>query len=181
MDKIRRICIYGGPGSGKSTLASFLFYNLKSDGFRIEHVSEYIKLWTYIPRKPVSWDSFYCQAKQITKEDIILRGMTDHIVTDSPVFLQYFYSKYHNEPGQQSMLYASREFEEQYPSFNIFLRRPENYKYDNVGRYESQDEAKLIDEKVIEMLNGELKEFQIFDYTRSQDILTCIKNRLNKK
>lgn len=178
MSNIRRINLFGGPDSGKSTVAAFLYYRIKSIGVRIEHVSEYIKMWTYIPRTPTSWDSFYCQAKQITKEDVILRGRTSYIVSDSPVLLQYFYAKYHNDPGQNAMLYASREFEDMYPSLNIALVRPSGHKYDEVGRYESSEEASDIDKKIIELLGQEMGEFETFTYKQTDKILEYVIKRL---
>jgi len=112
--RIRRINFLGGPGSGKSTTAAFIYAELKKRGTSIELVDEYIKFWTYIPRVPKGFDSLYVQAKQIHKEDTILRAGTDFIVSDSPILLQYYYAKHHNTPVQKPMLDISLEFEEKY-------------------------------------------------------------------
>lgn len=177
---IRRINLFGGPGSAKSTVSAFLYYNLKIRGLRVEQVYEYIKMWTYIPRKPISWDSFYCQAKQITKEDIILRGNVDYIVSDSPVLLQYFYAWYHKDYGQEAMISASRQLDNLYPSLNIFLSRPQDAKYDTVGRYEKEEESKKIDGLIIDLLKREGIEFKTFDYTQTPDILNYVLTAIEK-
>jgi DNA replication protein DnaC len=53
-NKIRRICLYGGPGSGKSKLACYLNYMLMD--YDIDLVSEYIKAWAYEGKIPESLD-----------------------------------------------------------------------------------------------------------------------------
>jgi hypothetical protein len=141
---IRRINLYGGPGCGKSTMATYLFSELKTRGINIEYVTEYIKFWTYIPRKPVSFDSVYCFAKQLHKEDTILRGETKLIVSDSPLMLQCFYAWYHEHNGEQSILELAKEVEDIYPSINVFLNRKDSY-YSEIGRYENLEQAKKVD------------------------------------
>jgi hypothetical protein len=150
--KIRRINLYGAPGSGKSTVASFLFYNLKIEQYQIELVNEYIKWWTYIPRVPVSWDSYYCQAKQITKEDVTLRSGTDLIVSDSPILLGYFYGVHHNTPGQEAMLKSFEEFQKMYPSIDILIKRPSHIPYNRKGRYEDEKDSNKIEIELTKVL-----------------------------
>ena len=142
--KIRRICLYSGAGGGKSITATNVRAQLGFRGYDIELVDEVIKDWTYIPRIPKDCDSFYLQAGQIQKEDIRFRAGIDLIVSDSPLMLQYFYALYHKVPLQAGMLSAALEFEQLYPSLNIFIDREDKF-YDEVGRYEKLAEAKRID------------------------------------
>lgn len=144
MNNIRRINLLGGPGSCKSTIATFLFSELKSRGISIEYVPEYIKFWTYLDRKPKSFDTAYCLLKQLHKEDTILRGETQFIVSDSPLMLQCFYAWYHNDKGQHPILELAKEVEYIYPSINIYLQRNDSY-YSEIGRYENMQQAKDID------------------------------------
>ena len=143
-NKIRRICFYGGACTGKSTAAASIFSEFKKRGMSIELVDEYIKFWTYIPRVPKGFDCLYIQAKQVHKEDTILRSGTDLIVSDSPLLLQYFYGKHHDNPCQKQMLEIALEFEQTYPSINIQLKR-EDADYNELGRYENLQQAKDID------------------------------------
>lgn len=146
MEKRRRINLYSGPGAGKSTTAAIIFAELKKKGISVELVDEYIKFWTYIPRVPKNFDCLYCQAKQVHKEDTILRAGVDLIVSDSPIPLQYFYAKHHKNPCQKQMFEISMEFEEMYPSVNILLKR-DDADYKELGRYETLEQAKEIDDE----------------------------------
>jgi len=152
MKKIRRINLMGGAGCGKSITATNIRAQLGFKGYDIELVDEVIKDWTYIPRIPKDCDSFFLQASQIQKEDIRLRAGVDLIVSDSPLFLQYFYAWYHKVPLQKPMLLASNEFDEMYQSIYIFINREDKF-YDEVGRYENLREAKMVDEDIKKLMN----------------------------
>ena len=89
---IRRINLMSGPAGGKSTTASFIKAEMSYRGYDIEFVEEQIKDWTYYGRTPQSCDSFVLQGMQMEKEDIRLRSGVDYIVSESPLFLQYFYA-----------------------------------------------------------------------------------------
>lgn len=111
MSKIRRINYLCGAGGGKSVLANYTRSELAFKGYNIELVNEAIKDWTFIPRVPRDCDSLYLQATQLQWEDIRLRAGVDLIVSDSPLFLQYFYAKHHNSPMQKAMLEVALEFQ----------------------------------------------------------------------
>lgn len=170
---IRRILFYGGPGCGKSTTAAFIFAELKKQGYSIELVDEYIKFWTFIPRVPKGFDSLYVQAKQVHKEDTILRAGTDLIVSDSPVLLQYFYAKHHNTPCQTQMLEIALEVEQHYPSLHIILQR-EDSDYNELGRYETLQQAKDIDSEFKEYLQNLDVPYACFKCHDSQAILDYV-------
>ncbi len=165
MNQIRRICLCGGAGSGKSITANNIRAQLGFKGYNIEIVDEVIKDWTYIPRIPKDCDSFYLQACQIQKEDIRLRAGVPLIVSDSPIFLQYFYAWYHQVPLQEPMLWVNVEFDRLYTPLYIFINREDKF-YDERGRYEKLREAKLIDERIKKLMNInkiKYKEFSCLD------------------
>jgi len=179
MSRIRRINLLGGPGLGKSTSAAFIFQQMKQDGYKIELVTEYIKTWTYIPRSPKSWDSFYCQMKQVHQEDIILRSGMPLIVTDSPVFLGCFYAWHHGNPGVPMMLDVAKRFEEMYPSLTILLERG-SLPYDPAGRYEDYEQALDVDEQLSIFAECHIK-FEKFPATKNQAILDYIKQKVRSR
>jgi len=177
--RIRRVNFFGGPGVGKSSIACHTFAELKALGCSVEYVYEQIKLWTYVPRPPKSWDSFYMQARQIYFEDTILRSGTDLIVSDSPVFLQWFYARHHVAPGQDAMFMSGREFETIYPSLNILLTRPEDVDYQAEGRYEDHEQAKTVDAALKELLSDiAYITFKEFSYRNREEIVAYVKKKL---
>jgi len=177
MNKIRRICLYGGAASGKSITATNIRAQMGFEGYDIELVDEVIKDWTYIPRIPKDCDSYYLQASQMQKEDIRLRAGVDLIVSDSPLMLQYFYAKYHDVPMQEAMLSAALEYEKLYPSIHIFINREDKF-YDEVGRYERLDEAKKIDNLIKDVMKENNIEFVEFSCLDQDDIIHYITNKI---
>jgi len=140
----KRICLFGGPNAGKSVLAAELFAELKKRGYKIELVTEYIKLWAWQKLKPTSWDQFYILAKQIHNEDVILRN-GGHIITDVPLWLIYTYCKWWKTDYTSDLAPLIETFDRQYPNtINIFINR-EDLPYKDEGRYHTKQEAEDID------------------------------------
>ena len=177
--KIRRICLYGAAGSGKSITATNVRSQLGFKGYDIELVDEVIKDWTYVNRVPKDCDSFFLQASQIQKEDIRLRAGVDLIVSDSPVFLQYFYSWYYKTPLSEPMAWASNEFDQLYKPLSIFINREDKF-YNEVGRYEDLKEAKLIDKRIKKLMNANKIKFEEFSCIDQDKIIDYIISELEK-
>jgi len=173
MNKIRRINLFSGAGAGKSLTASNIYVQLSCKGYDIEFVEEVIKDWTYIQRVPIGCDGIYLQSSQIQKEDIRLRSGVNLIVTDSPLVLQYFYALHYNSPLQEAMHSASKEFEKLYPSINIFINREDKF-YNEVGRYETLEEAKEIDTElkgVLESMKIKYVQFSCLDQNKIMEYI----------
>lgn len=176
--KIRRICFYGGACVGKTITAAFVRAQLGFRGYKIELIDETIKEWTYIPRSPKECDGFYLIARQIQKEDIRLRAGVDLIVSDSPVFLTYFYASYYNDPLQSAMLSASLEFDTMYKPLNIFINREDKF-YTEVGRYEKLEEAKNIDIKIKDLMKRNAVMYEQFSCLDQEGIINYITSQVN--
>ena len=142
-----RVNLFSGPGAGKSTLASGLFSEFKKKNYSIELVHEYIKKWAYEGRKPKSFDQVYIFGHQLHAEDSILQSGVKNLITDSPLFMQCSYAIKYNFPCWQELLGIAKEFEKQFPSLNIFLDR-KGIPYQDLGRYETEEEALAMDEKI---------------------------------
>jgi len=150
----RRINLYGGPGSGKSTTAAWLFAALKDKGLHVELVNEYVKSWAHTGRKVSGFDQLYLLGKQIHYEDRLLKNGVDLIVTDSPIWLSPFYASLYSEVNiVKPLMEICREFDSCYSGMDIFLNR-EGRPYNPKGRYQSEDESKDIDKKLIEFLRS---------------------------
>ena len=138
---IKRICLYAGPGGGKSTMAARLFAQLKVDGRDVEHVNEYIKPWAYAGRFPKGLDQWLIFAKQLHREECLLRHVP-LVITDSPVLMNVFYARKYNVPGWQHLVELARLYEEIYPGLHVYLHR--NHPYQNEGRYQDEAQANEI-------------------------------------
>lgn len=152
------ICLYGGPGCGKSTTCAGLFYKMKLMGFNAEMNREYIKDWVWENREIQEGDQPYFFAKQARKERIYMKSELDFIVTDSPLVLTHFYGMKYDLQEQKfnTSLTMLKNHHEMCKSYgykidHFFLERVKAY--NPAGRYQSEDEAKKIDNELKEMLN----------------------------
>ena len=169
----------GGAGCGKSITATNIRAQLGFKGYDVELVDEVIKDWTYVQRVPRDCDSFFLQASQVQKEDIRLRAGVDLIVSDSPLFLQYFYAWYHQVPLQEAMLSASLEYDKLYKPLYIFVDREDDF-YDERGRYEKLREAKLIDDRIKKLMNVHHRDFVEFSCLDQNGMIDYIITEVGK-
>jgi len=140
------INFFAGPGSGKSTTAAQLFSKLKYMSKEVELVREYMKMWAWTGRKPDKFSQFYITGKQVQAESQ-LYGKVDFIVTDSPILLGPFYeTRYAKREIVLPSVLNFMDFAEKngVVYHNYFLKRQKDFKQG--GRYETEDEAKQIDE-----------------------------------
>ncbi len=174
---IRRISLMGGPGCGKSTLAARIFSDLKVDGYKVEHIAEYVKAWAYSDRKPKSYDQLYIFGKQIHAEDSILQHVP-LIVTDSPIMLNAAYSNYYNFRPVQHLINLALEFETDFPSLNLFVAR--TVEYQEHGRYQNYEKALEFDEYLLNFMcshfKNEVHKVQVDDY---ENIIKLIKENID--
>lgn len=148
-----RINLFGAPSSGKSTVASFLYSAFKKKGYNIELVREYMKNWAYEGKKATGFFQDYVQSKQLYKEYRLLASKkVDHVITDSPVLLNAFYSIYYDCPCKTSNYQKAIEFEKAFPSINILLMRGLIRFKDDEGRLHSEQESLQIHNKLEEFL-----------------------------
>jgi hypothetical protein len=169
-NKIRRINLISGPGAGKSVLSSYINCELVFRGYNVELIEEVIKDWTYVPRSPKGSDGLLLQAMQVQKEDLRLRSGVDLIVSDSPIFLQYFYSLWHKDPFSEAMLKISQEMDKIYRPYYVFLIREDSF-YIKTGRYEDLEEAKEIDHAIYDLMRINNLDFCSFSCLCREDLL----------
>lgn len=165
-----RINLYGGPGSGKSTTAAWLFAKLKLAGCSVEHVGEYVKSWAYARREVKEFDQIYLLGKQMQYEYRFLTHGVQHIVTDSPVFNNYYYAP---EPIRGHILSIVNLYEMRYPGLNIFLDRKDK-PYVQEGRYQTEGQAKQVDVNMMYELKNLGRAPQVFAYNNLEGILDYV-------
>lgn len=146
---------YGGPGTGKSTSAAFLYYLLKSQGKNVELVREYVKDWAWEKRHVGTYDQIYLLGKQSRRESM-LYGKVDWIVTDSPVLMGMYYAQLYCPLSVSegvrtlTLAYYRQAAEDGHVHRHVFLKRSKEYVA--AGRYQTEEEARGVDQGVRRML-----------------------------
>lgn len=139
---------YGGPSAGKSTSAAALYAIMKARGMSVELVREYIKEWIWDKRPLGIYEQLYITAKQLRRVTSFL-GKVDYIITDSPVWLNSFYSrKYgtqHIHEGCEAMCKAY--YQQVKSSGHRFLNlwQTRAGKYEQAGRASNEQQARIAD------------------------------------
>lgn len=169
-----RISLCGGPGCGKDTIASGIFHKMKIDGYNVEMVTEYVKQWTYIDRKPDRWNQLYLFGHQWHREYQVIQGGFEHLVTSSPILLSCFYAYHYNSVCTDELLSMAKKFEEEYPALHILLDR-KDLPYDTRARFETAEQAKQIDAKLMRFLEKNVKEFMLISAKNIDTIYEIVK------
>lgn len=166
--------LYGGPGSGKSTMASRLFSELKESAVVAELVTEYAKDLTWQESYYELGNQIYIFGKQ---QHRIWRvyGKVQVIITDSPLLLGLIY-------GNSSDTFKQLVVEEHKSrnSIDIFLNRVKPYS--KIGRNQTEDEARIIDSKIKDILDIHVGDYYRIDGIKSStdQILKLINQQISQ-
>lgn len=139
--------LYAGPGAGKSCGAAYIFAKLKMFGIDCELVTEYAKdrVWQG-DQFVLQHCQLYVTGKQCLKVARLL-GKVDVIVTDSPIAIGAMYTD--EKPYQDVCLYEAKKYKN---TFNIFVDRRKDYNPN--GRNQTEDEARNIDQRILDFLDS---------------------------
>jgi len=174
----RRINLFAGPGAGKSASAANIFSQLKAKHYNIEIICEYVKLWAYQSIPVESFDQVFLLGQQIRQEDVVLRNGVNTVVTDSPLLMYPCYAKKYGFKGWRHLLGIVEEFEESYPSINIFLIRDKNVSYANEGRFHTLSSAIEMDKAIMETIHESEIPYKIF-HIGDDDIIEYLKDQID--
>lgn len=136
------INLIGGSGLGKSTIAAGLFYHLKLQGASCELVQEYVKSFAWAGRKLEPLDQITIVGEQAKREKL-LYGKVDTVITDSPLLLGAIYDLYYNKEPASYHAVTNFIHKSKVPHHYYFLMR--NKPFDPKGRFETEEQAKDID------------------------------------
>ena len=124
---------------------------MKAHGFRVELIQEYVKSAVYEDRKFFD-DQVYIFAKQNRKQHV-MRNEVDWLITDSPLILNGVYAHKNYFPSFAKMCIEAYH---SYDNLNFLIKREKEYV--ELGRMQTEQEAKEIDNKVISlMLDNDIK------------------------
>ena len=146
------INLFAGPGVGKSTTAAALFARMKCAGLRVELVTEYPKDLTYERRTVTLGNQLYILGKQDNRIRRLQGHGVDWVITDSPLPLTLLYAR---PPFDAAWFrHAVMGAFEGYSNVNFLLRRVKPYS--TLGRNQTEDEAKVVDETLERLLQHDL-------------------------
>lgn len=140
-----KINLYGGPGIGKSTVSSIVFSELKIRGFDAEIVHEYAKELVHEGfdlRKADGNFQFRIIMEQLRRE--LLFNKAEYLVTDSPLFLNAYYSK-----EERALDLAQKNDSDE--NLHFYLIRSNEY-FEGKGRSHNEKESISIDKEMIKFL-----------------------------
>ena len=144
--------LFGGAGCGKSTLAAGIFEALKMKHKNVELVTEFIKKWAHEGRFPKWSDQVYILGNQM-REESVLYGRADVIITDSPIWLPAFYQQKFNNKNSMEIAIRSlvKEVEEEGMEYvNFWLEKIDEFQTE--GRYQTKEEAHKLHDDLKEYL-----------------------------
>lgn len=172
------VSFWAGPCTGKSTFTAELFARLKWNKIHAEVIDEYAKQMVWEELFPKLKNQIYIFAKQ-HKKQLMLDGKIEVAITDSALPLVLMYDKGKTKYLREIVLSEFNKFN----NLNIFLKRnldPENYT--QVGRAHTFEEAKQIDQDILDFLNENEIEFIEVDAVQDniEYLVTLIKEKLNK-
>ena len=152
MIKTYVINMLSGPGSGKSTLAAELFVYMKKKGYRVEYLQEYAKKLVWQENFEMLNNQHLVSYKYY-RSIKAMDGRVDFIILDSSILNGLWYNR--NNPDNLSNIEKTEElilkYYNEFNNINVFIDRG-NYQYEHTGRMQTEDEAKTIDNQLIEIL-----------------------------
>jgi hypothetical protein len=142
------INLFAGPGAGKSTTAAAVFAELKMQGINCELVREFAKDKVWEKSFGVLNDQLYILGKQNHRMQTLMdpKDELEVIVTDSPLILS---SVYNENLGPVFDMLTLDTFSS-YDNMNYFIKRVKPY--NPKGRTQNEEEAKEVDQKVLDTL-----------------------------
>lgn len=163
----------GAPGSGKSTMAARLFARLKENGYLTELATEYAKDMVWQESNHVLNNQVYIFGKQHNRI-WRLYGKVQIIITDAPLINSIVYG----ETSEEFKTFVLSEIKK-FDHINIFLDRA--FKYETEGRYQSEEQAKELSDKIMRCLSLDDEWFKYYmnDGTAFDNIYNLIIESLN--
>lgn len=144
----RVVSLVAGPGAGKSTTATGIFHNMKLDqDYKVELVTEVIKDAVYDENKGMLGDQLLLTATQNHALHRLI-GKVDFVISDACLLNGIVYNRFYNTPSilDNLILQLFRDYD------NTVIMLPRKAKYEGYGRSQTEEEAILLDQLFIDVL-----------------------------
>jgi len=168
---------FAGSGCGKTSISWDVSAELKwMGGINVEYCSEYVKHQLYEERSAIFKDQDYIFGKQkYSIKRLVDCGKLDVIITDSPILLSAFYNNPIDKDFNKNILNKFNQFN----NINYFLQRVKPF--NEVGRFQTAEEAKQDDIKLRKMLDEFEVKYQVIkgEKASTEIIAKQIKDRIN--
>jgi glutathione peroxidase-family protein len=145
--------LLGGPGTGKSSVRAGVFHDLKFKGIDCEEALEYAKDLTWKKSQFTLKNQIKVFGEQHDRLFRLLEQI-EVIITDSPLLLTPIYD---NRKSNLLTELAMEEYNSMW-NYTIFLTRHKPYNPN--GRNQTEEEAKQIDNKILNFLINRKIEFE---------------------
>jgi hypothetical protein len=139
-----------------------LFARLKQLGAIVEYVPEYAKKLVWAEKFSVLNEQYFVSRKQF--ESIhVLCGRVQFVITDGSLLHRLHYNR--TNPNNVSNVEATEKqilaWYSKHDNVNVVLSRGE-YKYEAAGREQNEEQARVIDVKLRELLDAHHIEYHVF-------------------
>jgi hypothetical protein len=154
MKNTKVVNFVSGAGAGKSLMAALTFAELKMMHLKAEYVQEYAKTLVWQKRFSELNNQYQVSMEQY-KMIKAVDGAVNYIVCDSPLVVGLLYNRIHPtnvcnvQKTEEMLLRKMSEFDNIY----IFLERNPEFPFEQEGRMQDEQEAKLIDKQFKELLH----------------------------
>lgn len=145
--------LFGGPGCGKSTGAAYIFARLKGRGVKVELVTEFAKDLTWDKSEGLA-DQAYVFGNQFHRLYRCARAGVQVVVTDSPLLFSLVYRQPNEGPFGDEFAAYVRTCHRYFANLNFLITRRKPY--EQTGRIETEEEAKVRDRAIADLLEAEL-------------------------
>ena len=162
--------IYGGAGAGKSTLCHGVCEALSKMGIRVEYVPEFMKQVLYEDRDSIKHMQDYILSKQHKNlETACEKNMV--VVTDAPMLNSIVFTE------SETIKNLAKENYNKFRNLNFFLDRGDT-PYDQVGRYESHEEALEKDKQIRLMLDENVSLYVVDTYDNLKEFIINVVSKM---
>ncbi len=139
--------LFGVPCAGKSTGAAYIFYKLKTLGLNVELVTEFAKDKVWEQNDEALKNQAYIFGQQTFRLSRCV-DKVDVVITDSPLPLSIIYNK--DKRLTENFNKSVMDVFNSYENINYLLHRVKPY--NQVGRLQSEQEAKSLERPVFRLL-----------------------------